>query len=344
MKYLGYSLVGLATLIVIGVLSLWASARMSLDDSYAHTQATAKLELLSADSPAGLVRVATSRGEFRARVAGFQQNTDQPLVILLHGFPATSAMWIDLIGPLADAGYRVLAFDQRGYSPGVRPEPISDYAVPEMVADVFAVAAAVGDERFHLVGHDWGAGVGWATVLADQSRIISWTALSIAHPAAFQEALESDPDQQSRSGYFALFQMPMVPETLFSFSDFALLRGAYTGMSAEKIEDYINVLSEPGALSSALNWYRAMGEVALLGDAPPTMDVFVPTLFVWGNQDAAVGRRGTELMADYMQGPYAIIELDAGHWLLSEQPQRNVAAIIGHLQSQYQKSDPLTPE
>jgi pimeloyl-ACP methyl ester carboxylesterase len=332
MKYVGYAFVGLITLIAVGAFGLWTSARLSLDDTYAHTQATAQLAILAADSPDGLVRIATERGEFRARIAGFQQNPEQPLVILLHGFPVTSAMWTDLIGPLADAGYRVVAFDQRGYTPGVRPEAISDYAVPQMVADVFAVAEAIGDERFHLVGHDWGAGVGWATVLADQSRVISWTALSIAHPAAFQAALENDPDQQSRSGYFALFQMPTVPETLFGFNDFTVLKGAYSGMSAAKIEEYINVLSEPGALSGALNWYRAMGESALMGDAPRTMDVSVPTLFIWGNQDAAVGRRGTELMADYMTGPYDIIELDAGHWLLSEKPQQSIAPIVRHIQ------------
>ena len=106
--------------------------------------------------------------------------------------------------------------------------------VPELVADVFAVVAAFGDERFHLVGHDWGAAVGWSVVLTAPERINSWSALSIAHPAAFQAALENDPDQQSRSAYFLLFQTPGVPETLFSVGIRSIKGNSYTGMPAAK--------------------------------------------------------------------------------------------------------------
>lgn len=331
MKYLGYSLMAVVALIVLGVAMAWVSARMSLDEGYAHTQATAELPLLGADLSEGLVRIPTDRGEFRARIAGFQGEQERPLIILLHGFPVTSAMWLELIPPLAEAGYRVVAFDQRGYSPQVRPDGTANYAVPELVSDVFAVADAVGGGPFHLVGHDWGAAVGWGAVLTEPDRAISWTPLSIAHPAAFQAALANDPDQQSRSSYFALFQTAMVPETLFSFNDFAFLKGAYGGMSPEKIDEYIAVFSEPGALSAALNWYRAMGLTGLVSAGQQSMEVRVPTLFIWGNQDEAVGRRGTELMADYMKGPYSIIELDAGHWLLSERPEQVIQPVLAHI-------------
>ena len=147
MKYLGYSLMAVVALIVLGVAMAWVSARMSLDEGYAHTQATAELPLLGADLSEGLVRIPTDRGEFRARIAGFQGEQERPLIILLHGFPVTSAMWLELIPPLAEAGYRVVAFDQRGYSPQVRPDGTANYAVPELVSDVFAVADAVGGGR-----------------------------------------------------------------------------------------------------------------------------------------------------------------------------------------------------
>lgn len=331
MKYVGYTLAGVVALLVVGALTLWFSASSSLDDSYRHTKATAELPLLNDVSTDGLVRIATDRGEFRARVAGLE-NDQGPLVVLLHGFPVTSAMWIDLITPLAQAGYRVVAFDQRGYSPAVRPVDLVDYTVAELVADVLAVVAAFGDERFHLVGHDWGAAVGWSVVLAAPERINSWSALSIAHPAAFQAALENDPDQQSRSAYFLLFQTPGVPETLFSVSDFAVLKELYTGMPAANIEEYVAVLGEPGALTAALNWYRAMGASGLASSEPMNMDVSVPTLFVWGNQDGAVGRRGVEIMADYMRGPYSVIELDAGHWLIAETQQQVIQPVVEHIQ------------
>ena len=199
MKFLGYFFAGLLGLAVLGVSILWGGAQMSLDRSYAHTKAAAQLRDFADSDADGVVRIATSRGDFRARIAGFQDSGERPLVVLLHGFPVTSAMWIDLIAPLSQAGYRVVAFDQRGYSPGVRPQAVSEYAVPQLVADVFAVADAAGGGPFHLVGHDWGAAVGWGTVLTDPSRILSWTPMSIAHPSAFQAALETDPDQQSRA-------------------------------------------------------------------------------------------------------------------------------------------------
>ena len=161
MKFLGYFFAGLLGLAVLGVSILWGGAQMSLDRSYAHTKAAAQLRDFADNDADGVVRIATSRGDFRARIAGFQDSGERPLVVLLHGFPVTSAMWIDLIASLSEAGYRVVAFDQRGYSPAVRPQVVSEYAVPQLVADVFAVADAAGGGPFHLVGHDWGAAVGW---------------------------------------------------------------------------------------------------------------------------------------------------------------------------------------
>ena len=332
LKYLGYFFIGFLSLVLIMVATFWVGAEVSLDRSFAHSEEVEKLPFFSPDASDGLVRIATKQGNFRARVAGFGKDEERPLVILLHGFPVTSAMWLDLIPPLVEAGYSVVAFDQRGYSPEVRPREVEQYAVAHMVSDVYAVADAAGFNRFHLVGHDWGAGVGWNVVLANRGRVISWTPLSIAHPAAFGAALQNDPDQQSRSGYFELFIAPWIPETLFSFNDFWFLKKVFAKMPKEKIDEYIDVFSEPGALTAALNWYRAnLSDLSMKTEAE-SMDVMVPTLFIWGNMDSAVGRRGTELMADYMKGPYSIIELNAGHWLLSEAPQQIINPILDHLQ------------
>ena len=252
-KWLGITVIVLLVS-VIAIASIGSS--LSLDRDYTHTRLTDALPLLSAELGRGnassIVRIEANGYEFRTRVAGNIRG--RPTVILLHGFPVTSAMWEPIIPSLADAGYRVIAFDQRGYSPGARPQESSAYAIENLVADVIAVADAVGADKFHLVGHDWGSAVGWTTVMQHPDRLLTWTGLSIAHPAAFTEALANDPEQQASSGYFALFTMPLVPETLFTFNNLALLKsGVYAGMGASQIEEYLAVFSEPYALTAALN-------------------------------------------------------------------------------------------
>ena len=149
---------------VIMIAVLAGGSALSLDWNHKHRAETAALPMLDAETHNGLVRIAANGMEFRARVAGLD-NTG-PGVVLLHGFPETSAMWIPLIELLSDQGFRVVAFDQRGYSPGARPEALDAYSIPQLVDDVFAVAQATGMQQFHLVGHDWGAAVGWAAVMA----------------------------------------------------------------------------------------------------------------------------------------------------------------------------------
>ena len=333
-KIVKWLLIAIAATLAVIALVLEIGSRLSMDTDYTHTRETRALPEFSPQSPSGLVRITANGFEFRARVAGFDTDDadEKPAVILLHGFPVTSAMWNPLIKPLAEAGYRVLAFDQRGYSPGARPAKVSDYAVDQLVGDVIAVADAAGLQQFHLVGHDWGAIVGWGTVMIYPQRVLSWSALSIAHPAAFSEALRTDPDQQARSRYFILFAMPWLPEALFSFNDLAMLKGAWSRMPAGATAEYIEVFSEPGALTGAFNWYRAMAGFSG-SDTSLAMEVATPTLFIWGNHDMAAGRWAVEAQAQYMVGPYQEVELDAGHWLMEDEPQVLTGAIIRHLEA-----------
>jgi len=328
-KIVKWLLITTAILVLGLALGLDISARMSLDYNYGHSQETSSLPILGVDAGTGLVRIRANGYQFRARVAGFEQ-PDKPAVILLHGFPVTSAMWIELIDPLVAAGFRVLAFDQRGYSPAARPSQVSEYIVPKLTGDVIAVADAAGLKQFHLVGHDWGSVVGWSTVLDYPERVLSWTGLSIAHPRAFSDALENDPDQSERSGYFLLFQTPWLPETLFSFNDFYALSVAYQDMSEQQRAEYIRVFSEPDALTAALNWYRAINlSISSWGQFLP--EIQTPTLFIWGNNDQAVGRWAVDAQSQYMKGPYHEIELDAGHWLLEDNPDEVIHAIVEHV-------------
>jgi pimeloyl-ACP methyl ester carboxylesterase len=282
-----------------------------------------------------MVRVDLGGLCFRTRVANLSSAGDA--VIMLHGFPQTSAAWEPLFTAAAAKGYRVIAIDQRGYSPGARPPGRKNYTIDKLIADVLGVADAFGLPRFHLVGHDWGAAVGWGVVMSAPERLLSWTALSIAHSYAFGEAVRSDPDQRRRSRYFLLFRMPLLPELLLGFNRLQVFRRVmYRWMPAGHVREYLRVFAEPGALCAILNWYRAVGRG---GTSNLPAEINTPFLFLWGNRDPAAGRRAVDLQDQYIKGPYEKIELDAGHWLLERRTGIVVDAILGHLDRYSTRTD-----
>ncbi len=249
-------------------------------------------------------------------------------VMLLHGFPETSCMWLPLLDRLEAEGYHALAPDQRGYSPGARPEGIANYDYAAIASDVFALADALGWHRFHLVGHDWGAGAGWSALAVDPARIASWTALSVPHLGAFGNAIRSDADQARRSGYISHFQTPGVAEAEFAADGCALLQQVWSACDDATRADYLEVFSQPGALRATLDWYRGTRGIDPHDERVHFGPVATPTLFIWGNSDMAIGRAAVEAGHRSMSGPYRFVELDAGHWLMQEAPQRVVAEVL----------------
>jgi pimeloyl-ACP methyl ester carboxylesterase len=269
---------------------------------------------------------------FRARFAGAEVPSNEP-VILLHGFPETSIMWAGLMERLGVEGYRCFAPDQRGYSPGARPGNVEDYEYLKLVSDVMALADALGCARFHLIGHDWGSAVGWALMHLHPDRVCSWTAMSVPHMDAFASAIADDADQRERSRYMGFFMLPEKPESSLMADDFGALRSLWSSIPREQVDEYVSVFSQTGALTAALNWYRA--NPVLLEkrrEGPKFGLVQHPTLLIWGNQDIAVGRVAIERTAQYMKGPYRLAELNAGHWLVQEEPERVHDEILRHLQ------------
>ncbi len=316
---------------VIGFLFLVAAAvfvggaLFLLDWDREHTARSDALPLLAESRGDGLVRIEAGGSVFRARVAGLRN--PGPGLILLHGFPETSAMWTPLLEAAASDGFRVVAFDQRGYSPGARPDDVSAYAVPALMDDVLAVADALGFRRFHLVGHDWGCVVGWGVAAQHPDRVISWAALSIPHPGALASVGDDPP------AYIRFFQTPWLPELTRTWGLSMLLGdGADIEMSREQREEYLAVFSEPGAFTAALNWYRAIGEsLAATGDASPMVEP--PVLFLWGSGEIWVDEAARERQRPLIQGRYAELEIDAGHFLIEEQEEQVVGAILSHLRS-----------
>ena len=200
----------------------------SLDWSKKHSASVAALPEFSAKVDAGEFRLKVNNFEYLVRVAGMQNKGAN--LILLHGFPESSIMWENLLKSASKAGFRVLAFDQRGYSSGARPTAVEDYQISKLAADVIAVADKVGFQNFHLVGHDWGSVVGWKTVMDFPNRIQSFTAMSIPHPAAFLEAVLNDSVQKQRSSYFKFFQKSYLPEFLMTYNHQKNMRGLLVGL------------------------------------------------------------------------------------------------------------------
>ena len=322
---------GMLGLIGLTIIILAVGTLISLDWGKRHARATAALDTLKRghEQADGLVRIESGELSFRARVANMRGDGDA--VILLHGFPQTSAAWQPLIDAAAGSGYRVIAFDQRGYSPGARPGGIAAYTKTHLVSDVLGVANAAGFKRFHLVGHDWGSAVAWSVLMAYPDRVLSLSSLSIPHPLAFGEAVQTDPDQRKRSRYIAFFRTPWLPELILSFNRRQLFRTLmYQWMPKAHVEEYLAVFAEPGALTGALNWYRA-----LYKREPVVWEPLVnkPVLFIWGNRDTAAGRKGVELQRQYVLGPYTLVEVDAEHWLLETRTKLVVDNILKHLAS-----------
>jgi pimeloyl-ACP methyl ester carboxylesterase len=269
--------------------------------------------------PAGACR-------FSGRVAG---PPDGRLVILLHGFPQTSRSWLEQLSALAERGYRAVAPDQRGYSPGARPDGVEHYRIDHLVSDVIAIADEMGGHRFDLVGHDWGAGVAWHTAARYPSRLRTLTVVSMPHPRALGDALRHA-EQAARSAYVAFFRTPKAPELALLAGGGVGLRRllAGTGVPPEAADEYVAALSQPGALTAALNWYRANDVHALAEIGPVT----TPTLYVWSTGDVAVGRRAAEGTAAFVEGPYRFEVLDGvSHWVPEEAGAELGRVLLEHL-------------
>lgn len=263
---------------------------------------------------------------FDARVAG---PAGGPVVLLLHGFPESSRSWNAQLDALAQAGYRAVAFDQRGYSPGARPAGVEAYRLGELVADAVAVIDSLGVARVDVVGHDWGGAVAWHMAAGHPERVRSLAVVSTPHPAAFRAALaESEGDQAQRSWYMTWFQTPEEPERVFLENDAAGLRGIYSGLPQDAVEEYVALFRQPGALTAAINWYRAAGPDLTRETGPITM----PTLYVWSTDDIALGREAAEATAGHVQGPYRFEVLEGvSHWIPEEVPDTLNGLLLEHL-------------
>lgn len=242
-----------------------------------------------------------------------------PWVLLLHGFPVNRTCYDDVVGRLHESGLRTIVPNQRGYSPGARPDAVGDYRIDHLVADAIGILDALGVHYSLVVGHDWGGLVAWHLAAAHPDRFTGLVAASTGHPSAARDALH-DSDQRERSAYIKDFIAEGAEEKLLA-RDGVLLRRA--GVTADELRPLI----EPGAMTAALNWYRAN----FTGDIVKTMScspVEIPTTMVWGDSDAALGRAQAEQSGRYVYSDFRFCELaGVDHWI----PQHASAALASEI-------------
>ncbi|HUL98798.1 MAG TPA: alpha/beta fold hydrolase [Mycobacterium sp.] len=247
---------------------------------------------------------------------------DGPVVVLLHGFPQLNTSWNAIIDRLTARGYRCIAPNQRGYSPGARPTRRRDYRAAELVEDVRALLDAVGAQRVHLVGHDLGAAVAWGAADTLRDRVATLTSFSVPHPAAFAKALVSS-RQGLASWYMYFFQLPWLPERLLLAPHGAGTRLSHSlraaGQTAQAADRDVRAMSAPGMLTAALNWYRA---IPLSNPRRAVGKISAPTMYVWSDNDVALTEKPARDTANYVTGEYRFEILHGAHWIPDEQPDK----------------------
>jgi pimeloyl-ACP methyl ester carboxylesterase len=250
---------------------------------------------------------------------------DGPLLVLLHGFPEFWWSWRRQIGPLAEAGLRVVAPDLRGYNLSDKPSGVAAYALETVAEDIVALAAALGHERFAVAGHDWGAILAWHLAARRPMRISRAAILNGPHPATLLRHMRAHPTQLLRMGYVAAFQLPLLPEALLRARDFAPLAAALKGSARsgtfppEDLARYREAWRQQGALTAMLNWYRAL---LRHGPGREWPRIAVPVRVIWGDRDIALDRRLVEAGISRCDRGEAFHLPEATHWVHHEEPER----------------------
>jgi epoxide hydrolase 4 len=254
------------------------------------------------------------------------------LVILLHGFPEYWEAWQRYFEPLAAAGYHVVAPDQRGYNRSDKPSEVAAYDLDALARDVLGLADHFGRRCFTVVGHDWGAVIGWWIATRHAERLEQLVVLNAPHPSVWREAMQSHPEQRRRSWYVRFFQLPWLPETLLrrrrfkALADAVRQRARPNTVTAAELDRYRAAWRAPGALTGMLNWYRAVWRKDF--PASSTLRFVTPVLLIWGERDAFVVRALAEASLLLCENSQAIYLRDATHWVQHDEPERCIAALL----------------
>lgn len=268
---------------------------------------------------------------FECRVQGSPEG--KPL-IMLHGWPETSHMWIDYMDKFSKEGYYCIAPNLRGFSLLACPKGKKNYDVELIVQDIMGIADHFKFDKFHLLAHDWGGLIGWILVQMHSDRIASWSALSVPPLGAFAYAYNNDKEQYKKSSYVRQFQLALMPEMVLRGRKFKILKGIWGEHSSEEqVAHYVETFSQKKVLTASLNYYRANFKYFKGNKKTKKFDkkVTVPTLYIWGKNDDALGRTAAEKTKDYVGEDFQFIEIDAAHWLVQEKGEEVYKTVLKHI-------------
>ena len=266
---------------------------------------------------------------------------DAPPVILLHGFPESHRTWRG-VAPLLEDSFRLIMPDQRGFAGSDRPLDVDEYETDKLIGDIFALAEALGVERFALVGHDWGGAIAWPAAMRNDPRLTKLAIVNAPHPLIFQKSLIEDSDQRAASQYINWFRIPGAEKAIEAMGFEAFFQKTFmshvelASVSEEEKQQYIAEWSQPGGMLPMLNWYRATKLIVPPPGATVAVPDFllrafpkihVPTLVVWGMKDPALlplQLEGLEALVDDL----TVVKLpDAGHFAPWEAPDQVASAL-----------------
>lgn len=247
-------------------------------------------------------------------------------VLLLHGFPDSNYLWRGVIPKLTQAGYKVIAPDQRGFGESDAPEGVENYDMALIAKDAVAVLAALDIQKARLVAHDWGAMIGWLLAGTYPERFESYTAISVGHPKAYASA---GFEQKKKGWYVLFFQLGGIAEKVFMADDWSIFRK--TVNDHPEIDHWIQDLSRPGRLTAGMNWYRANLKKLWKTDFPR---VKIPVFGIWSTDDVALAEDQMIGSAAFVDAPWWYERLDGvSHWIPVDAPDTVSEMLIGYFKS-----------
>lgn len=249
-----------------------------------------------------------------------------PVVMLLHGFPEFWYGWHKQIGALVEAGFRVIAPDQRGYNLSEKPPQRDDYSLDKLSADIIGLLDEAGVEQAYLAGHDWGAAVAWWTAIQYPSRLKKMCILNVPHLSVMRRNMTTNPRQMIRSWYMGFFQIPVLPELMLSMGDSSglgqmLIRASNPGSFTDAdMALYTRAWKQPGTVKAMLNWYRSL----IQRPTPLGMSsrVYLPTRIIWGAKDVALLREQADQSLEYCEHGELVVLENASHFVQHDEPER----------------------
>jgi epoxide hydrolase 4 len=281
-------------------------------------------------------------GEVRLHYA---EAGEGPLVVLLHGFPEFWYSWRFQMPALAEAGFRIVAPDMRGYNLSVKPRGVKNYRAELLGQDVVHLIRACGEERAAVVGHDWGAAVAWIAAMHHPARVQKLAILNVPHPYRFLRGLRSL-SQLRKSWYVFFFQIPWLPEVAVRANNFASLRAIFRNdpvrpgaFSPQDIERYIEAISRPGALTAAMNYYRALFRQSPARVQGQMRRVEMPVLVIWGERDRYLGAELAEPDRNWVPNVHVERLQEGSHWVQLDQPEEVNALLLEFLSNRSRGGD-----